>query len=138
MKFAILLCLVCSSGFLAFALWAEGGWLKTQKSALAVSSTPAALESVQRHFESLDENSRIIFFSDFLKHLGVRDRSISASIISSFEMTRAMTYVVFSFNGIAAFCVICLLVKKRTSGKETQPNKSRGRVKSPAASPPAA
>jgi len=116
-KIVILFCLACSTAFSLFALWSETGWLENQKSALAVSSTPAEVQSVQQHYNSLDENTRTRFFGDFLTHLGVRDRSISASVNSSFQMTKTMIYVVISFNGLAAFCVIYLLV-----GRKKQPN----------------
>jgi hypothetical protein len=92
MKFTILLCLVCSTALMAFALWAEIGWLKSQKDALAVSSTTTAVDEIKQRFTSLDEKTKLKFFDDFLKNLGVRDKSISNSVNSSFEMTQNVAY----------------------------------------------
>jgi hypothetical protein len=112
-KFVILFCLICSSVFLAFALYVEKGWLKSQKNVLAVSSTATDLNEVRQRFVSLDEKTKLKFFDDFLSQLGNRDVSISNSINSSFEMTQTAVNAVLGFNFLAAFCVVYLFVKAR-------------------------
>ena len=110
-KFVILFCLICSTGSLSFALYAEKGWLRSQKSALAVSSTTTAVDEVKQRFISLDEKMKLKFVDDFLENLGHRDKTISSSVNSSFEMTQTATYAVLAFNSLAAICTIFLLVK---------------------------
>lgn len=114
-KFMILFCLLCSTIFITFAFWVERDWLNSQKNALAVSSTPTAVDEVKQRFRSLDEETKLKFFDDFLKNLSNRDKSISNSINSSFEMTKTVSYTVFAFNALAAICVIYLLWKTRPS-----------------------
>ena len=122
MKFTVLFCLICSTALIAYALWAERGWLRSQKDALAVSSTTTAVDEVKQRFTSLDEKTKLKFFDDFLKNLGVRDKSISNSVNSSFEMTQNVAYGIFAFNSLAVFCVIYLLIMKQTSCKDKSPS----------------
>ena len=118
MKFVILFCLACSTAFLIFDLYAEGGWLKTQKSALAVSSTSTRAKIIQNEFALADSNGKTKIFDDFVKHIQNRDQSISNSINSSFEMTQWAANAVFTFNALAAICVVYLLIKKQTRCRE--------------------
>jgi hypothetical protein len=120
-KIVILACLVCSAGFSLLALWAETGWLESPKNALADSSMPTAIQNVQRQYDSLDKQSRTGFFYRLLMQQGIRDRSILASVKSSFVMTKITSDGILLFNGLAAAGVIYLLV-----GQKKQPNTGAG------------
>lgn len=122
MKFTILFCLVWSTGFSVFALWAEGGWFKTQESTLAFTSTSQKAKQIQQELDSADENGKTKIFDDYIAHIQARDKAVSASIASSFAMTSTVVYSVVTFNVLAAFCVIYLLLKGKQPKPAPEPN----------------
>jgi hypothetical protein len=112
-KYIILLCLVCSAGLSLFALYAEEGWVRTQKNSLALASTTTTVNGINEHFISLDEAGKTKFFDDFLINIGNQDESISNSIDRTFTMTKYIVKFGLIFNALIAFCVACLLVNEK-------------------------
>jgi hypothetical protein len=112
-KFIILLCLICSTGLSLFALYAEQGWVRTQKNSLALSSTTTTVDGIKQRFISLDEAGKTKFLNEFLINVGNQDKSISNSIDHTFIMTKYIVKFELVFNALIAFCVICLPINEK-------------------------
>jgi hypothetical protein len=98
---------------LLLAIHGESKTTKTEMHGLDLYSTPSQVDILKQHFTSLDEASRVKFFSDFIDHLGKQDKSLSTLIGITFSTTQYMVMSVFGFNTITAICLIYLLIKDK-------------------------